>query len=270
MQNFDLKKYFKRIHYHGDIKPNLEVLNAITLAHAQSIPFENIDVFLDKGIQLDPDLVFEKLVTNKRGGYCFEQNSLLLRALEAIGFNAKPLSARVRLRFTDREPIAPRTHIFIRVDLDNHIYLTDVGMGSASLTQALKLELDVEQETSHDIRRIVKEGTVFYHQIRYTENWRDACEFTLEEMPAIDREIANWYTSAHPQSHFRDRLVASRALENGERLSLENFDLNLRSRNGEAQKSKIENNEKLIEVFKNQFGLLLSDSDCEKLNKKRI
>ena len=89
-------------------------------------------------------------------------------------------------------------------------------------------------------------------------------------MPAIDREIANWYTSAHPQSHFRDRLVASRALENGERLSLENFDLNLRSRNGEAQKSKIENNEKLIEVFKNQFGLLLSDSDCEKLNKKRI
>ena len=261
MASFDLKSYLQRINYSGDISPTFKTLNAITQAHTQSIPFENLDVILNKPILLSDEAIFDKLVTRKRGGYCFEQNSLVLQALLHLGFVAKPLSARVRLRFTNRQDVAPRTHLFVRVEIDGQSYLTDVGMGAASLTGALKLIPDIEQETPHELRRIVKEGNIWYHQIRYGEVWQDACEFTLEEMPLLDREIANWYTSTHPQSHFKGSLMVARALDNGQRLTLQNFDLTLRERNGESQKKQLQSNKELIDVLTNKFGLQLTDSD---------
>jgi N-hydroxyarylamine O-acetyltransferase len=260
--NLDLNSYLRRINLTGDLTPSLELLNRITQAHAKAISFENIDAALSIPIQLSAEAIFNKLVTNHRGGYCFEQNGLLLWVLEALGFQVKPLSGRVRLRFTDRSQVGPRTHVFLRVEIGEESFLTDVGMGSASLTKALKLVEGVEQETSHDSRRLLREGALWYHQVRYDETWKDACEFTLEEMPLIDREIANWFTSTHPQSHFRDRLVAARAGENGERISLENFDLTIRPKNGEAFKRKLGIHDELIGVLRNEFGLELSEEVC--------
>lgn len=269
MSSFDLKSYFHRINYTGDTSPTLKTLHAITQAHTQSIPFENLDVLLNKPILLSDEAIFDKLVTNKRGGYCFEQNSLLLQALTHLGFVAKPLSARVRLRFATREPVAPRTHLFVRVEIGAESFMSDVGMGAASLTGALKLIPDIEQETPHELRRIVKEGSIWYHQIRYGDVWQDACEFTLEEMPLLDREIANWYTSTHPQSHFKSSLMVAKALDNGQRLTLQNFDLTKRERNGEAQKTQLQSKEELVDILKNKFGLVLSDGDRERLNVSR-
>lgn len=266
MAAFDLKSYLQRINYTGNTSPTLQVLHGVTQAHTQSIPFENVDVILNKPILLSDEAIFEKLVTKKRGGYCFEQNSLMLQALNHLGFVVKPLSARVRLRFTDRAQVAPRTHLFVRVEIGEESFVTDVGMGAASLTGALKLIPDLEQETPHELRRIVKEGSIWYHQIRYGDLWQDACEFTLEEMPLLDREIANWYTSTHPQSHFKSSLMVARALDNGQRLTLQNFDLTQRARNGEAQKKQLQNNKELIDVLTNDFGLILSDSDRECLS----
>ena len=261
MGKFDLKAYLERIHYAGKTSPSLDVLNGLTEAHAKSIPFENIDAFLDRGISLSSDAIFTKLVTQKRGGYCFEQNSLFLSALESMGFSVKPLSGRVRLRFTSRDQAAPRTHMFLQVEIDGSIFLTDVGMGSASLTGALKLTPDLVQVTPHDSRRLVRESGLWYHQVLYGQTWQDACEFTLEQMPPVDQEIANWFTSTHPQSHFRDRVVASRALENGERVSLQNFELTRRSRTGEAEKKFLKNPLEIMETLTDQFGLVLSEAD---------
>lgn len=268
MNSKEIEAYFKRINYSAARTPCLEVLNAITEAHTKSIPFENVDVFLNKGIIITDEAIFKKLITNKRGGYCFEQNGLLLSVLETLGFHVKPLAARVRLRYTSREPIAQRTHVFLRVEIEGDSYITDVGMGSASLTQALKLVPDVEQVTPHDKRRIVRVGNIWYHQIWYGNVWQDACEFTLEEMPFIDREVANWYTSAHPTSSFRDKIVASRALDNGERLSIENFDVTLRARNGEAKKTKLNDPMELIEILTKGFGLELTEEDCKEISCK--
>lgn len=266
MTSFDLKSYLQRINYTGDTSPSLQTLNALTQAHAQAIAFENVDVILNKRIYLTDEAIFDKLVTKKRGGYCFEQNALLLQALTHLGFVAKPLSARVRLRFTTREPVAPRTHVFVRVEIGGESFITDVGMGSASLTGALKLVADLEQETPHELRRIVKEGHIWYHQVRYGDVWQDACEFTLEEMPLIDREIANWYTSAHPQSHFKGNIMVSLALGNGKRLNLHNYDLTIRARNGHSEKISLKNNSELVEALTNKFGLQLSESDREALS----
>jgi len=264
---FDLKSYLKRIGYAGDGSPTIQTLSALTEAHVKSVPFENIDVILNKHILLSDEAIFEKLVTKKRGGYCFEQNGLFLQALIHLGFDVKPISARVRLRFSDRATDAQRTHLFLRVEIGGESFLTDVGMGAASLTKALKLVPNIEQETPHDVRRLVQERGRWYQQVRYGNVWQDANEFTLEEMPLIDREVANWFTSTYPKSSFKERIIAARALDRGHRISLQDFDFAMRGKNGEVQKKQLRDSHELVRVLKDEFGLRLSDDECVGLKK---
>lgn len=263
--SFHLPSYFTRIGYRGPTAPTRETLDALTEAHTKAIPFENLDVILGRGIQLTEEAIFDKLVTRKRGGYCFEQNALLLMALQHLGFEVKPISGRVRVRFATREPDAPRTHVFLRVEIAGQSYLTDVGIGAASLTKALRLVLDEEQATPHDTRRIEKVGNRYYHQVRYSDTWIDASEFTLEEMPLIDREVANWYTSTHPQSHFRSSVIAARALDGGRRISLQNLELVLRERGKDPVKRQLTSAAEFHRTLTGEFGLGLDQTDTQKL-----
>lgn len=250
----DLDAYFARTGYAGPRTPTLAALHGIVAAHAQSIPFENLDVLLGRGINLDLAAIEQKLIHGRRGGYCFEQNTLLLAVLEALGFQAKPISARVRLQ-RPRDFTPPRTHVFLRVELDSESWLADVGLGSSSLTCAIRLHTDAEQTTPHEPRRIVREGAKLFHQARLGDEWIDVCEFTLEEMPPIDRELANWYTSAHPQSHFRNRLVAARAAANGGRLAVLNHEFTRRRADGSSEKHAIASAEELLAILAEHFGL---------------
>ncbi len=252
----DLDAYCARVDYYGPRTPTLSTLHAITAAHTRAIPFENLDVLLDRGVDLDPAAIFSKLVVRRRGGYCFEQNGLLLTVLEALGFKVTPISARARWQ-RPRDFTPPRTHVFLRVELEGASWLTDVGVGGMSLTAALRLEADVEQTTPHEPRRLIREGARWFHQARLGDEWHDVCEFTLEEMPAIDRELGNWYTSAHPQSQFKNRLWVARAGDNGERRTLLNRDFTVRSRTGAAQTRTIGSPAELLDVLATEFGLLL-------------
>jgi N-hydroxyarylamine O-acetyltransferase len=126
----DLDAYFARIGYRGPRAPTLAVLHAITAAHTAAIPFENLDVLVGRPIGVEIEAIFPKLVTARRGGYCFEQNALLLHMLELTGFVVAPLSARIRLQ-RPRDYIPARTHLFVRVDLDGEVWITDCGAGGA-------------------------------------------------------------------------------------------------------------------------------------------
>ena len=250
----NLAAYFQRIGYRGRYQPDLALLSALTLAHTQAIPFENLDVLLGRPISLEPDALFQKLVVDRRGGYCFEQNGLFLEVLRELGFQVTPISARVRLQ-RPRDFTPPRTHVFLRVELGGESWLTDVGVGGLSLTAPLRLATPAEQTTPHEPRRILREGGRFFHQVRFGAEWQDVCEFTLEEMPAIDRELANWYTSAHPKSHFKDRLLVARSAPEGQRLTLLNDRFTLRERHGTATTRELVSAEDLLDVLRKQFGL---------------
>lgn len=250
----DLSRYFERIGYRGSTSPSLETLHALSAAHVGAIPFENLDVVLGRTISLEPEALFEKLVVRKRGGYCFEQNGLFLEVLRALGFDAKPLSARVRLRHP-REHTPARTHMFLRVVIDGEPWLADVGVGAVSLTAPLRFDSVEEQRTPHEVRRLVAEDGRRFHQIKYGETWNDVYEFTGEEMPFIDRVVANWYTSTHPSSHFKDRLIAAKALPDGRRATILNREFNIRESNGLATTTVIEDPRVLLELLKAQFEL---------------
>jgi N-hydroxyarylamine O-acetyltransferase len=261
----DLDRYFARIGYRGSRAPTLATLDGIVRAHVETIPFENLDVLLGRRIDLDPAAIERKLVHDRRGGYCFEHNALLLTALTALGFEARPLSARVRYQ-RPRDFIPTRTHLFVRVELGPQgdraadgpagSRLVDVGFGGLSLSSAIRLAYDEPQPTPHETRRLVRDGGAVFHQVLFGTDWHDLYEFTLEEMPPIDREVANWYTSTHPASYFKTRLWVARALPDGGRLGLLNRELSVRGRDGQAEHHVIASPDELLAVLDERFGLV--------------
>ena len=263
---FDLDAYLSRVGYDGPRAPTLALLRDLTAAHTQSIPFENLDVLLGRRIVLGIDAVFDKLVRQRRGGYCFEQNGLFLHVLTALGFEARPLSARVRID-RPRDETPPRTHMFLRVEIDGASWLTDVGVGALSLTAPLRLMDGASvQETPHEPRRLVREGewqglglrspgAKLYHQVLLDDSWQDICELTLEEMPEIDRVLGNWYTSAYPASHFKDRLLVALATERGRKTLLNR---RFTRRQGErAEVRELATPDELCDVLAGEFGIRL-------------
>lgn len=249
----DLDAYFARIGYQGDRRPTLMSLNAIARAHIENVPFENLDVLLGRPISLELGDIERKLVGARRGGYCFEQNTLMAKVLEQLGFSVRLISARVRYQ-RPRDFTPARTHTFVRVELDEP-YLVDVGVGAMSPTAALRLNSGDPQPTPHETRRLLRENGLIYHQALLGSEWADICEFTLEEMPPIDRIVGNWFTSTHPDSHFRNRLLVARAGPDGSRFSVLNDELSIRNRDGHAMKTAITSPVHLLEVLQQHFGL---------------
>jgi N-hydroxyarylamine O-acetyltransferase len=256
----NLSAYLQRIGFAGEPDVSLATLQRIVLRHICSIPFENLDVLLNRGISLEDDTIEQKLVHNRRGGYCFEQNSLLLRALQAIGFSATPLSARVRLK-APRDFVPPRTHLFVRVDLDGIPWMVDCGIGSLAPTAPIRLDLlDAEQPSTHEARRIVRDERLpsphYFHQAKLADEWADVNEFTLEEMPRIDREIGNWWTSTNPGSKFRQNLMVALARPDGTRLSILNHEFTHRRGAEILERFEIADGDQLLEVLSDRFGLV--------------
>jgi N-hydroxyarylamine O-acetyltransferase len=147
----DLESYVRRIGHKGELHPDIETLRSIMAGHVTSVPFENLDVLLGRPILLDPESLQRKLVQQERGGYCFEQNGLLLLVLREIGFDVTPLAGRVRMG-VPREVVPPRTHLFLRVKIKDVDWLADCGVGGMSLSAPIRFSLDERQETPHDSR----------------------------------------------------------------------------------------------------------------------
>ncbi|KRB85419.1 acetyltransferase [Sphingomonas sp. Root710] len=219
----DLDAYLARIAIGVAPDPDAAGLAAVQRAHRLAIPFENLDVRLGRGISLDPAHVFDKLVHKRRGGYCFEQNQLFLRALTAIGFDARPLLARVWLMATD---IPPRTHTLNLVRIDGEDWIADAGFGG-SYTPPMKL-FDGSQATAPDgadFRLSLTEDHGWLLERRgepaltdgrtTSKDWQAQYSFTLENVAAIDLEMSNHWTSTRPDTLFTTRSVVSLCLPSG-------------------------------------------------------
>jgi len=266
----DLEGYLARLGYDGPRAPDLATLNGILAHHIRAIPFENIDVLLGRPIDLEPAAIERKLVHDRRGGYCFEHNTLLLHVLEHLGYEVTPLSARVRIQ-RPRDFMPARTHMCLRVELDGHSWLADAGVGGLSPACALRIVPDVELPTPHEPRRFVFEGAWsgldlraptarIFHQASFAGAWHDVYEFTLEPMHPIDRVLGNWFTSTHPQSHFRGALMVARATPEG-RLTLLDRTLTWRALGQDAQSQTLDSHAALFTALSERFGLRLpSDS----------
>lgn len=254
---FDLDAYLARIGYGGPRTATLDTLHALAWHHTTTIPFENLDVLLGRAIVLTPEALLAKLVHGSRGGYCFEQNNLLRLALRALGFRVTLLGGRVRGPIP-RDVVPLRTHILLLVHLSEGEFLMDVGLGSLSLTGAIPFALDRDLPTPHETRRLTREGPRYFHQAPHGDGWMDVCEFTLEEFHAVDCEVGNWWTSAHPASHFRQNLVLGRAAPDGTRHVIREGDYVRRRGTDVLQREPVRSAAQLLALLATHFGLHFS------------
>lgn len=249
----DLGAYAARLGYAGPLTVSRETLAGLLRAQVQTIPFENLDVLLGRPIRTDVESVTRKLVHDRRGGYCFEQNHLLLYALRALGFTAVPMIARVRWQ-VPAEVATGLTHMLVRVTLDGRDWLADAGMGSLSLTAPLVMTPDLEQDTPHDRRRLVRRDDHLVQQVLFAGTWQDVNLFRPEPAAAPDLEAGNWYSHTHPQAHFRNNLMVARATAGGRRTLL-NREFTERARDGSTAKREITSPDELLTVLAAQFDL---------------
>ena len=231
---FDLDAYLERIGYSGSRRATLDTLAAIHLDHARAIPFENLNPLLRWPVRLDVQTLQQKLVRGGRGGWCFEQNLLLRHALQALGFQVTGLAARV-LWNAPEGTLGARSHMLLLVDLDGSPLIADVGFGGLSLTGPLRLQPDVEQATPHEPFRLVRAGDAFVMQAKIGDAWKALYRFDLHEQLLPDYEVANWYLSNHPESHFVNGLTAARA-DLDRRYALRNTELAVHHTNGTTER----------------------------------
>lgn len=253
---FHVEEYLKRINFTGPCEPTLDTLNKIMFCHATSVPFENLDVLLGLDFQIDFESVFDKIVTRRRGGYCFEQNNMLCALLSVMGFSVRAVGGRFRWQ-RERSFDPARTHMQVLADIDGAQYLVDVSLGLPSLTRAVKFVLGEVQETSHDKRRIIQHSPVSYlHQLAMEPDgeWLDVCEFTLDVMPPADCEMGHWYCKTHPKSNLIGRLIIAMATPEG-RLWVLNDSVVLRHHDGRKDSEPINSADELLNVLASRFGL---------------
>lgn len=251
---FDLDAYLARIGHSGPRRADLPTLRAIHGLQPAAIPFENLDPLLGRPVALDLASLQAKLVGARRGGYCYELNTLLAAALEALGFSVVRLGARVRWRAPPERPDGARTHMLLRVDLAEGPYLVDVGFGGRLFAAPLLLDPDAEQQTFADVVRLVRKEHVYTLQIRSAGEWGDLYRFTLEPQVAADYEVASWFQCTHPTSFFRGNLLAER-LTPEHRLSLFNVRLTRLRMTGETEVRVLTGAGELAVVLDRDFDL---------------
>jgi N-hydroxyarylamine O-acetyltransferase len=211
---FDLDAYFARIGYEGPSEPTLPVLATLHRLHPAAIPFEAIDVLLGRGVSLAPADIFAKLVTARRGGYCFEQNGLFRLALTSLGFNVSPLIARSWYGRPLDQP-RPRTHMALRVEAEGQAWLADVGFSKVTLTAPLRLAEPGPQahEIWESVRLAPQPNGERRYEILVGDAWRVVYDVAAEPALDVDLEAANWFTSTHPNSVFKSQLMVTRTTD---------------------------------------------------------
>jgi len=258
--DFDLPAYLARIGLKEVPDADAEGLLTLQRAHRLSIPFENLDIPLGRGISLDPEQVFDKLVRRRRGGYCFEQNGLFLAALHAIGFEARALLARVWLFATETPP---KTHQVLLVALNGEDWIADAGFGG-SYTPPMRLAEGEAASPDGTRFRLIRDAQHGWMLARWGgEDWQPQYSFTTDRVWPADIAMSNHFVSNEPDSRFVTSMFVTTVLPHGF-ASLINRDYHRTSAKGD-ERSEISSAKMLQLRLSLVFGIDLTDQEIAAL-----
>ncbi len=249
----DLPAYFQRVGYGGAVERTLETLRALHRAHLLAVPFENLDIGLKRPIVLDEEKMVEKIVTRRRGGFCYEMNGVFAAALRQIGFRVTLLSARVP---NQQGEIGPEfDHMALRVDLEQP-WLADVGFGREGFFEPLPLEEGIETTQRSVTYRLRRQGERWLAEHRRSDqDWGLLYDFTLIPRRLEDfAGMCRWHQTS-PQSPFtRGRLCSRLTLEG--RITLSGLKL-IVTKNGQRTERDLAGEEEFQAALLEHFGLIL-------------
>jgi N-hydroxyarylamine O-acetyltransferase len=243
--------YLERIRYDGPLAPSAETLCRLHRAQVMSIPFENLDLFLGRRLQIDPASLVNKLVHRRRGGYCHELNGLFGLVLRSLGFTVTPLAARV---FAE-ETLMQKSHQLLLVELRGEHWLADTGFGSNGLIEAIPLELErvfPQHLETFRLQADPKLGFVLQHHLG--DSWRNLYAFSLETYYPADYQMMHFYTSTSPASLFTQHVVCTLPTEET-RLILYDAEFKVRSRDETSVTCLDEDSDSYRETLQRSFGI---------------
>jgi N-hydroxyarylamine O-acetyltransferase len=247
----DTAAYLKRIEYDRPLELTPQVLSALHYAHLLSVPFENLDIHLGREIILDERQLFNKIVNERRGGFCYELNGLFAALLKRLGFEVNLLSARVY----SNGVFGPEfDHLILRVRLEGD-WLVDVGFGENFLNP---LQLIVGDEQ-------VQSG-IAYHLERNASGWdlltkRDQGQWERTyNFSLLPRQVSDFkgmcrYHQTSPQSHFTQKRLCTRATPEG-RITINGRQLII-TENGQRKEAKLADEEEYLAALEYHFGIRL-------------
>ena len=206
----DVDRYLARIGVETELAVDVLSLEILQRAHLSTVPFENLDVVAGVDVPVDPNRAVDKIVTRKRGGWCFENNGAFAELLQALGFDVTRLGAAVLLD----GPNSTIDHLTLEVRLDRP-YLVDVGFGD-SFIRPLELNSRRPQDGGTAVFELIDsaEGvTLTRHdadgvpepQFRFKRVRRQMHEFE----PATD------HLQSDPDLHWSNKPFATRLLDGG-------------------------------------------------------
>ncbi|SPE64504.1 Arylamine N-acetyltransferase [Streptomyces netropsis] len=257
----DLDGYLARIGFTGTPRADLATLRAVHRGHVAAFPFENLEILLGRPVLLDVPALQDKMVTRRRGGYCYEQNLLLAAALDRIGFSFTGLGARVRMGSDSRRPA---THMALEVQADGEQWLCDVGFGGEGLLEPLAFRDGIRErqgDWTFGMEREQKGVRVL--RTLHPEGWFDLYAIGPEERFPVDYAVMNHYISTHPRSPFVSRPVVQQT-ESDHRRNLVGTVLTSTRADGSRDTCEV-GVEELPDVLAREFRIELSAADAETL-----
>ena len=156
-------------------------------------------------MSLEVEDLERKLVTERRGGYCFEHNLLPKAALEALGAEVHMFLARTRVGAAPGE-VRPRSHLVLRVSENGASWHADVGFGARGILEPIPFGPGTQEQAGWSFR-VVEHGSELVLQKLAGDEWVDLYGFLPQPVPFIDVEVSNWWTSTHPRSLFVTGLI---------------------------------------------------------------
>ena len=258
----NVENYLKRISFLNEIQINLYTLTEMHKNHLQSIPFENLDVHYGKKIRLDLKKIETKVVTNSRGGFCYELNALFGALLGQLGFDVKMISARV---YKGEKIGQEFDHMVLIVKLDEE-WLVDVGFGDNFL-EPMRIELGLNQKDPSGLFRIER----FNSEYLRLEEFKDDVGFVPKYIFSLaERQLEDYvemceYHQTSSESAFTNSLVCTIATENGRvtlRYRSPDRDL-IQTKNGHKTVRKVVGDEEFEQILRERFGIEIRQFDCE-------
>jgi arylamine N-acetyltransferase len=260
MKGPEITQYLNRIKL-DDATTNLEDLTKLQENHLENIPFENLDVVVGRKIALGYQHLFNKIITKKRGGYCFELNTLYAELLKSLGFFPRPVLGRVWLSNPRKMP--PRNHLAYLVNLNGKTYLTDVGFGGLITRVPLDINISSPVSDKDGMVRIVPFADHQFMVTRQSEKgWENQYSFENVEVSEEDIYISNYYMSTNPRSHFYEHKFVGKNTKEG-RVGLFNNKISIRKGLKIVDKKRVDFGENWLKIIKKEFSLHLDFSEKE-------
>ncbi len=223
-------------------------LSALHRAHQEAVPFENLSIHLGEPISLAAGDLIGKIVTQRRGGFCYELNGAFALLLEALGARVTRVAARV---YGDGRLGPPFDHLALVVHLPAGRWLADVGFGAHS-TYPLRFDSRHEQEDpgGRFLLAAAPEG-----DLDVLRDGEPQYRIELRERSLADFGPTCWWQQTSPESHFTRGPVCSRLVPGG-RISLHGATL-LRTSGGTKTEEELPSGEAVLAAYREHFGIVL-------------